>query len=74
YSLAEKWTPSRRLLMFFAGLEDYLILQKAAEIDPVKTREIARKVIDAFDFNGNTMGAAHYAAREQLLELIQDGN
>ncbi|MBP5300613.1 MAG: hypothetical protein J6Y80_04330, partial [Victivallales bacterium] len=32
YSLAEKWTPSRRLLMFFAGLEDYLILQKAAEI------------------------------------------
>ena len=72
YPLGDKWIPSRRLLMFFAGLEDYLILQKAAEANPEKTREIARQVVDAVNYGGNAICDVHAEARRKLLNLIGD--
>ena len=70
YPLGGKWIPSRRLLMFFAGLEDYLLLERAAELQPERTREIARRVLDAFTFGQNTMCQAHFKARQELLDII----
>ncbi|MBR6471878.1 MAG: hypothetical protein IKS83_08785 [Victivallales bacterium] len=71
YPLGGKWVPSRRLLMYFAGLEDYLLLERAAELQPERTREIAQRVVDAFSYGQNTMCQAHYAARQELLDIIE---
>ncbi|MBO4620381.1 MAG: hypothetical protein J5654_09770 [Victivallales bacterium] len=73
YPLGEKWIPSRRLLMYFAGLEDYLLLERAAELQPERTRAIAQMVLNAFTFDQNTMCQAHYAAHQELLGIIAGG-
>ena len=59
--------------MFFAGLEDYLLLERAAELQPARTREIAQRVVDAFTFGQNTMCQAHFKARQELLDIVADG-
>ena len=73
YPLGDKWIPSRRLLMYFAGLEDYLLLEQAAAIAPERTRAIAQRVMDAFTFGQNTMCKAHHAARQELLDIVAAG-
>ena len=59
--------------MYFAGLEDYLLLERAAELQPERTCEIAQRVADAFTYSQNTMCQAHYAARQELLDIIAGG-
>jgi hypothetical protein len=72
YTFNGKLVPSRRLWMFAAGLEDYLLLAKAAEIAPEETRTLAERVLAAF-------GKPEFAhvveeARAALLSRIEQGH
>ncbi len=64
-------TPSRRLRMFAAGLEDYLLLAKAAEIAPDETRALAERVFAAF--NRPELPEVIEAVRAALLSRIEQG-
>ena len=70
YQLGDRKYPSRRLQMWFAGLEDYLLLEEAAKIDFEQTRQLAQRVVDAFRLGENRICQAHFAARQELLDII----
>ncbi len=68
YKVNGQIIPSRRWRMWAAGLEDYLLLVRAAELKPAETRKLAEAVFAAF-------GKPEFAAvtertRLGLLEII----